>query len=114
VLSAIISDMRVKPNGEITLFLDRPPLMIALASGQFSLQLARAARVLDLWHRHRELIAMIDMTTSGEAIVHPSPETALSFDAGSGDRSRRPPEFNSIAGIKNRWSLSVSAQPLSR
>ncbi len=71
ILSEIISEMRVERSGQSTLFLDQPRLAIALAPGQVPLQLARAARVLDLWRGHRELIGIIDMTTPGEAIVRP-------------------------------------------
>jgi hypothetical protein len=74
VLSSVISEMRVRARGEIRLYLDRPHLVIVLNSGQFPLQLARAARVLEVWRAHRELIGMIDMTIPGEAIVRPKAE----------------------------------------
>ncbi len=80
ILSAIISEMRVTSSGEISLFLDRPHLVIALAPGQLPLQLARAARVLDVWRGHHQLIGMIDMTTPGEAIVRPKDETMEHLD----------------------------------
>jgi hypothetical protein len=74
-LSAIISEMRVTSSGEMRLFLDRPHLVIVLAPDQFPLQLARAARVLEVWRGHRELIGMIDMTIPSEAVVRPQAET---------------------------------------
>jgi hypothetical protein len=79
-LSAIISEMRVTSSGEVSLFLDRPHLVIALALGQFPLQLTRAARVLDVWRGHHELIGIIDMTTPGEAIVRPKAGTVERLD----------------------------------
>jgi cell division protein FtsQ len=90
ILSAIISEMRVTSSGEMSLFLERPQLVIALAPGQFPLQLARAARVLDVWRGHRELIGIIDMTTPSEAIVQPKAETMerLGRVTGSGAVSR--------------------------
>jgi Cell division protein FtsQ len=69
VLAAIISEMRVTANGKIRLYLDRHQLVIVLAPARFPLQLARAARVLDVWRRQRGLVAVIDMTIAGEAIV---------------------------------------------
>jgi hypothetical protein len=74
VLSAIVSEMSVTSSGEMRLFLDRPHLVIALASGEFPLQLVRAARVLEVWREHRELTGMLDMTIPSEAIVRPQAE----------------------------------------
>jgi len=74
-LSVIISELQVEPDGDLRLFLDRPHLVISLGPGQIPLQLARAARVLDVWRGHSELIGMIDMTIPGEAIVRPKGET---------------------------------------
>jgi hypothetical protein len=69
VLAAIISEMSVTTDGEIRLYLDRPHLVIVFARSHFSLQLARAAKVLEVWRRHSEFIELIDMTIPGEAIV---------------------------------------------
>jgi len=80
VLSTIISEMHVTSSGEMYLFLDRPHLVIVLASGQFPLQLACAAKVLEVWRGHRELIGMLDMTIPGEAIVRPQAETMERLD----------------------------------
>jgi len=79
-LSTIISEMHVTSSGEMYLFLDRPHLVIVLASGQFPLQLACAAKVLEVWRGHRELIGMLDMTIPGEAIVRPQAETMERLD----------------------------------
>lgn len=82
ILSAVISEMRVTPAGEMRLFLDQPHLMIALAPGQLPLQLARAATVLELWRGHRELIGTIDLTIPGEAILQPEAATMERLDRG--------------------------------
>jgi len=71
ILSVIVSEMRVAPSGEMRLFLDRSHLVITLAPGHLPLQLAQAARVLELWRGHRGFIGTIDMTIPGEAIVRP-------------------------------------------
>jgi hypothetical protein len=96
ILSAIVSEMRVASSGEMRLFLDRPHLVIALAPGQFSLQLARAARVLEIWRGHRDLIVMIDMTIPGEAIVQPQAETMERLDRANGSGGREPARLNSF------------------
>lgn len=95
VFAAIISEMHVTSNGEIRLYLDRPHLVIVLARARFPLQLARAAKVLEVWRRHRELIEMIDMTIPGEAIVRPKADVT-----GRPDRATaitvRPVKLNSF------------------
>lgn len=80
ILSAIISEMSVTSSGEMRLFLDRPHVLIVLAPGQFSLQLARAARVLELWREHGEMPAMVDMTIPNEAIVRLQAENMERLD----------------------------------
>jgi len=85
-LSAIISEMHVTSSGEMHLFLERPHLEIVLAPGQLPLQLARAARVLEVWRGRRELIGVLDMTISGEAIVRPQAETMECLDRATASR----------------------------
>jgi hypothetical protein len=58
------------------LFLERPRIAIAVATDQFSVEIARAGRVLALWRGHRELTGIIDMTTPGQAIVRLEPGAA--------------------------------------
>jgi hypothetical protein len=79
-LSAMISEMQVMSNGDVRIYLDRPRLMIVLASGQYALQLARAATVLALWHSHTNLIGTLDMAISDEAIVRLKTETIQQSD----------------------------------
>lgn len=96
VLSAIISEMHVTSSGEMRLFLDRPHLVIVLASAQFPLQLARAARVLEGWRGHRELLEMIDMTVPSEAIVRLQAETMERLNSANAQRRRGPARLNSF------------------
>jgi hypothetical protein len=83
ILSAIISEMQVMSSGDVRIYLDRPRLMIVLAGSQYALQLARAARVLEVWRRHSDLIGMLDMTIPDEAIVSPKSETIQHLDRAS-------------------------------
>jgi hypothetical protein len=96
LLGAVVSEMRVRAHGEIRLYLDRPHLVIVLASTGFSLQLSHAAKVLKIWQQHRELVGMIDVTVPGEAIVRPKAE-AIERDDGS-DSEFRPIKFNALKG----------------
>lgn len=84
-LSEMASEMSVGDSGEATLYLDHPPLAVALELDDNGSAIARAARVLNLWRRHRELIERIDVTTPGQAVVrlktaafaHPPAQAAL-------------------------------------
>jgi hypothetical protein len=75
VLSAVVSELRITAGDEIRLYLVRPHLAIVLASGHLPLQLARAARVLQIFQGHRQFSATIDMTIPGEAVVRPKAQT---------------------------------------
>jgi hypothetical protein len=95
-LSAIISEMHLTSSGEMRLYLDRPHLVIAFAPGQFSLQLARAAKVLEVWRGHRQLIGMIDLTIPGEAIVRPQAETIERLDRAKTRGGVSPARLNAL------------------
>jgi len=94
ILSAIVSEMRVTSSGERLLYLDRPHLVIACAPVQFPLQLTRAARVLEIWRGHRDLIGMIDATIPGEVIVRPRPEAMERLDRATATWSHEPARLN--------------------
>lgn len=68
-LSEMASEMSVGDDGAATLYLDHPPIAIALELDDTGSAIARAARVLNLWRGHRELIERIDLTTPGQAVV---------------------------------------------
>jgi hypothetical protein len=87
VLSAIISEMRVTSSGEMRLYFDHSHLVIVTGAGQFFLQLAHAAKVLRMWRGHLQLIAMIDMTIPGEAIVQLRDETIERFARATATRA---------------------------
>jgi hypothetical protein len=107
ILSSIISEMRVNSSGEMRLFLDRPHLVIALAPGQFPLQLARAARVLEVWRGRRELIGMIDLTIPGEAIVRPQADTMQRLDRAGASSEAEPARWNQL--VQNHEIISEVA-----
>lgn len=68
-LSVMVSEMRVDRDGVATLYLNRTPAEIAIDADAAPLELRRAAEVLDRWHGHEGLIAVLDMTTPAQAIV---------------------------------------------
>jgi hypothetical protein len=90
VLAAVISEMRVTSPDEIRIYLDRSHLEIVLMHGDFALELARAARILEVWRGRRQLPGMIDMTVPGEAIVRPRAEIIEHPDRGTFFRAVMP------------------------
>jgi hypothetical protein len=103
-LSVIISEMRLTSTGEMRLYLDRPQMEIVFAPGQFPMQLARAARVLEVWRGRRQLIGMIDLTIPGEAIVRPQAQRIERFDRAKAAADARPAGLN--ARVQSREIIS--------
>ncbi len=68
-LSRLISEMHVSSDGTAALFLDRTRTEILIDLSREPRQIARAARVLDIWRGRAHLLAMVDMTTPGLAVV---------------------------------------------
>jgi hypothetical protein len=85
-LSEVISEMRVGVHSA-TVFLDRPRIEVVVELDDVPIEVARAAKVLALWRGHRELIAAIDMTTPGQAVVRLKP--AALENAGRNGEVRR-------------------------
>jgi len=72
-LSEMVSEMRADEDGVATVFLDHPRLPILITLDDAPLEFTRSAQVLRLWRGHQELIASLDMTVSGQAIVRLKP-----------------------------------------
>lgn len=72
-LSEMVSELRTDGDGVGTVFLDHPHFPILFTLDDASLEFARSAQVLRLWRGHQELIASLDMTVSGQAIVRLKP-----------------------------------------
>jgi hypothetical protein len=72
-LSEVVSEMRADGDGVAAVFLDHPRLPILVTLDDAALEFARSAQVLRLWRGHQELIASLDMTASGQAIVRLKP-----------------------------------------
>ena len=72
-LSERISEMHTDGDGTGTFFLDNPRLPIIIAFDDASLEFARSAQMLRLWRKHQDLIAVLDMTVSGQAIIRLKP-----------------------------------------
>ena len=68
-LSHIASEMNVDDDGTASLYLDRARTAVIFDLDQVPLELGRAAEILGRWHDREQMIAAIDMTTPGEAVV---------------------------------------------
>lgn len=68
-LSSLVSEMRVDNDGTASFFLDRERMALVVDKDQETTELHRAMDVLKQWEGRERLIAMLDMTTPGMAIV---------------------------------------------
>jgi len=85
-LSEVVSEMNVGPDGVAILFLDRPRIQLALALDDAPHELSRAAQVLRLWRGHQDLIAMLDLTAAGQAVLRLKPAALESARRAEGAR----------------------------
>jgi hypothetical protein len=78
-LGEAVSEMSVGKDGESTLFLEQPRIGLAVNTGNATSELAHGARVLSIWRGHNDLIAGIDLTAPGQAVVRLKPAAAESL-----------------------------------
>lgn len=68
-LSGLVSEMRLDDDGTVSLFFDRSHTELRVDLDEAPVQLERVTEVLDKWRGHEQQIAMIDMTTPGQAVM---------------------------------------------
>ena len=68
-LSQIVSEMRVDSEGTASLFLDRPRAEVVINLDRATTEIQRAIRVRQQWQGRESLIAALDLTTPGQAVV---------------------------------------------
>jgi hypothetical protein len=68
-LSGLVSEMRLDSDGTVSLFFDRSHTELRIDLDDAPAQLKRATEVLGRWHGHEQMVAMIDMTTPGQAVM---------------------------------------------
>jgi hypothetical protein len=68
-LSGLVSEMRVDGDGTVALFFDRSHTELRVDLEGAPAQLRRATEVLGQWRGHEQQVAMIDMTTPGQAVM---------------------------------------------
>jgi cell division septal protein FtsQ len=88
-LSEVVSEMWAGVDGRATLFLDRPRIEVTLDVDNSAVEIARAAKVLTLWRGHHDVIAALDLTTPGQAVVR--------FKPGAFENARRATGIRKVA-----------------
>ena len=93
-MSSMVSEMRIDRDGVAEFYLDRERMAIAIDKDQEQVQLRRALDVLKQWQGRERLIAMLDMTTPGMAVVRlktdlPKLEKRTFAEGGSGKKIAR-------------------------
>jgi hypothetical protein len=68
-LSKLISEMKVGDDGTASLYLERSRTEVMFDLDRAALEMPRANEVLRKWRGREQMIAAIDMTTPGEAVV---------------------------------------------
>jgi hypothetical protein len=68
-LSDLISEMRVEDDATASLFLERARTEVVIDLDQAAAELQRAIQVRKQWQGRESLIAAVDMTTPGQAVV---------------------------------------------
>jgi len=72
-LGAVVSEMRLGTDGTASIFLEHPRLQVAFDLDRMAVELSRAVAVLGMWRGHEDLIASLDLTTSGQAVMRMKP-----------------------------------------
>jgi hypothetical protein len=68
-MSSLVSEMRIDTDGTASFYLDRERMAVKVDLDQEQVELRRAVEVLKQWQGRERLIAMLDMTTPGMAVV---------------------------------------------
>lgn len=68
-LSSLVSEMRIDTDGTASFYLDRERMAVMVDLDREQSELPRALEVLKQWQGRERLIAMLDMTTPGMAVV---------------------------------------------
>jgi hypothetical protein len=77
-LSHLVSEMSVDDDGTASLYLDHARTSVIFDLDAVPLEMGRAAEILGRWHDRQQMIAAIDMTTPGEAVVRMTEAAAIS------------------------------------
>jgi len=93
-LSEIISEMRVADDATASLFLERERTEVVIDLDRATTEIQRAIKVRQQWQGRENLIAALDLTTPGQAVVrlHAGEGSHSKHKGGIGKVSFQPPE----------------------
>lgn len=83
-LSGLVSEMRLDGDGTVSLFFDRSHTELRIDLENAPVELKRVTEVLGQWRGHEQQIAMVDMTTRGQAVMRLRAMSPLAAMQGSG------------------------------
>jgi hypothetical protein len=72
-LGAVVSEMRIDADGTAAIFLEHPRIAVTFDVDHAVVEFARAIDVLKIWRGHESLIASLDLTTPGQAVMQMRP-----------------------------------------
>ena len=97
-LSHLVSEMSVDDDGTASLYLDHTRTSVIFDLDAVPLEMGRAAEILGRWHDRQQMIAAIDMTTPGEAVVRMTETASASAPRPAvGKRSEHPTAPGAVA-----------------
>ena len=99
-LSGLVSEMRLDGDGTVSLFFDRSHTELRVDLDDAPAQLKRATEVLGQWRGHEQLVAMVDMTTPGQAVMRLRGTAPLAAAQGSGTVRRVAARTRAGGGIR--------------
>jgi len=95
--SELVSEMRVENDGTATLFLEQTHTAVTVDVDRGSLELTRAAEILTRWRARQDLVAAIDLTVSGQAVLRLRQPLPVALQALRSQASSRPPNHGEMA-----------------
>jgi hypothetical protein len=101
-LSGLVSEMRLDADGTVALFFDRSHTELRVDLDDAPAQLKRATEVLGQWRGHEQQIAMVDMTTPGQAVMRLRAAAPLAAAQESGAVRRVAERTRAAGGVRAR------------
>jgi hypothetical protein len=99
-LSGLVSEMRLDADGTVALFFDRSHTELRVDLDDAPAQLKRATEVLGQWRGHEQQIAMVDMTTPGQAVMRLRAAAPLAATPVSGAVRRVAERTRAAGGVR--------------
>ncbi len=72
-LGAVVSEMRIDTDDTATIYLEHPHIEVAFDLEHATTEFPRALAVMKMWRGHENLIAALDLTTPGQAVMQMKP-----------------------------------------